>query len=63
MKVYRIYSKANKRFKTSNKNQEGYYTKLNSAKRALAQWKNRVYYKQYNWVIMEYELTNEKELE
>lgn len=58
MKVYRIWNKRIGDWVGSLTNREGYYTELESAKRALAQYKR--------WasvlVIKEYELINEKEI-
>ena len=60
MKAYRIYHKNHARYMYSNANKDGIYLSLSSARKALSQYKR--YFRRSVLVIIEYELTNEKEI-
>ena len=63
MKVYRIKNAFNGHFFTSENNAAGFYTSLKSVNRALGHFKARFKYcTNVKLVIMEYELSNEKEI-
>lgn len=60
MKVYRIYNKRTNQYYGSLTNKEGFYTLLESAKRALAQYKTKKWYEVL--VIIEFTLENQTEV-
>jgi len=63
MKVYRIKFDGHNAFLTSENNAAGFYISLKSVNRALGYYKARFkHYTNVKLVIMEYELSNEKEI-